>query len=106
MTLSNLTLSASAGYSVSVTNSVGGTNSLEGQLVVDDSGPGSLHVQRDGTNLVVSWARPCAVYQLEETATLSPASWTPVSAPVQETETQSTVAIPIANEKRFYRLHH
>jgi hypothetical protein len=61
-------------------------------------------VLRDGTNLVVSWPRPCTTHQLEQTDTLSPSDWSAAEAQVQETETSSTATIPIGNASRFYRL--
>jgi hypothetical protein len=105
LTLSNLTLSYNGPYSVAVTNALGGTNSSDAFLVVEDQGQPNLNVRREGTNLVLSWSRPCTTpNQLEQTATLSPASWSPAGAPIQETETVSTATIPIVNGNRFYRL--
>ena len=101
VTLSNLSQPGS--YSVRVTNALGSTNSVDASLVVDDLQL-SLSVLREGTNLVVSWPRPCTTYQLEQTDTLSPSSWSAAGAQVQETETSSTATIPIGNASRFYRL--
>ena len=97
--------SSAAPLVVAVTNALGGTNSSDAFLVVEDSAPTGLNVHRDGTNLVISWPRPCATpYQLEHNGTLNPAGWSPAAAPVQDTDTLSTATIPLGNANRFYRL--
>jgi len=104
LTLTNLTPSANGAYSVVVSNPAGSTNSADANLVVTDP-LASLGVQRNGTNLVVTWPVTCTVYQLEETATLSPASWAPpATATIQQTQSVWTATIPIAEGNKFYRL--
>jgi hypothetical protein len=103
LTLSNLSPSANGQYSVGVTNSLGGTNSIAALLVVDDLQP-SLVAHRDGTNLVVTWTRPCTPHQLEQADSLGSNSWLSSGAPVQDSATSSTATIPIGNASRFYRL--
>jgi hypothetical protein len=104
LVLTNLGSADGGAYSVAVSNAYGSTNSSDAVLVVDDSGSPSLTVERNGTNLVVSWFRSCVNYQLEENQTLNPANWSPVSTPVQDSGPQRTATIPIANGIRFYRL--
>jgi len=104
LTLTNLTPSANAAYSVLVSNSAGSTNSADANLVVTDA-LASLVVQRTGTNLVITWPVTCTVYQLEETVTLSPAGWgPPANASTEQTQSTWTATIPIVEGSRFYRL--
>jgi len=104
LTLTNVLPANNGAYSVFVSNPAGSTNSTDANLVVTDS-PASLVALRSGTNLLVSWPVTCAVYQLEETATLSPASWAPpANATLQQTPTVWTATIPILQSNKFYRL--
>jgi hypothetical protein len=104
LTLTNLTPSANAAYSVVVSNPSGSTNSADANLVVTDA-VARLTVQRNGTNLVVTWPVTCVIYQLEESATFAPATWSPpANATTQQTQSVWTATIPIAEGSKFYRL--
>ena len=104
LTLMDLAPAASGAYSVTVSNPAGSTNSADANLVVTDP-LASLGVQRNGTNLVVTWPVTCTVYQLEETTTFNPITWGPPSSvQLQQTPTQWTATIPIVAGSKFYRL--
>jgi len=104
LTLTDLAPAANGAYSVAVSNPAGTTNSADANLVVTDP-LASLGVQRNGTNLVVTWPVTCTIYQLEETTTFNPVTWGPPSSvQLQQTPTQWTATIPIAGGSKFYRL--
>jgi hypothetical protein len=104
LTLTDLAPAANGAYSVAVSNPAGTTNSADANLVVTDP-LASLGVQRNGTNLVVTWPVTCTIYQLEETTTFNPLTWGPPSSvQLQQTSTQWTATIPIGVGSKFYRL--
>jgi len=67
--------------------------------------PPTLSVVLQGTNVVISWPVTCNNYVLEQTASLNPSSWSPVSLPPYPiVGGQYSVTIPITGANAFYRL--
>jgi len=66
--------------------------------------PPVLTVVLSGGNVIISWPLTCANFVLEQTASLNPASWSPVSLPPYPiVGGQYSVTIPIT-ANTFYRL--
>jgi hypothetical protein len=66
--------------------------------------PLSLSIASSGTNILLSWPRAAAGYQLQSTPTLSSPVWTTVPQTVILANNQFTVSVPATNQVRFFRL--
>lgn len=71
-------------------------------LSATPAGP-KISIGRSGTNAVLSWPLPATAFLLEETASLSPVSWGPVSAPSVTNASTVSATVP-ATGRKFYRL--
>jgi len=65
----------------------------------------SLSIVPSGTNVQISWPDTGVTYTLEATPSLSPETWTPLSPPLSETYGQFSALVPMADDRRFFRLH-
>ncbi|HKS38790.1 MAG TPA: hypothetical protein VJW76_16465 [Verrucomicrobiae bacterium] len=61
--------------------------------------PPTIAVNRSGNTVTISWPTVATGFTLEETATLTPPSWSPVGGVVN-----NSVSITIGSGNRFYRL--
>jgi DNA-binding beta-propeller fold protein YncE len=77
---------------------------LDGVLDGDVTPP-SLQITHAGGNPVLSWPYAAAGYTLESSPSLSSASWTAVTAPVEISGGRNLTTNPPPASTRFYRLH-
>jgi hypothetical protein len=81
----------------------GNTNTCSFTITVVEA-PILLSIQRQGTNVVLSWPVTCESYVLQETPNLnSPITWIPSPSPVV-TNFQNLVTLPHGWTNRFFRL--
>jgi hypothetical protein len=65
----------------------------------------SLSVQRNGTNLQISWPTSATGFILQSAPSLSPtAAWTPVATASMVAGNRATVAVPITQRQSYFRL--
>jgi len=68
-----------------------------------DEPPPKLQITLSGPTILISWPLSPG-FALESTANLSPNSWTPVNAPAEILNNQSTITLAISSASHFYRL--
>jgi hypothetical protein len=67
----------------------------------------SLTVVIQGTNVVISWPVTCNQFTLEQTTSLNPVSWSPVSLPPYPiVGGKYSVTVPISGGNTFFRLRY
>jgi len=70
-----------------------------GLFAVQQVGAPTLHIERSGTNVIISWDPATAGFFLQESTTLSPVSW---SNSASGSANPTVIPSPLGN--RFYRL--
>jgi len=87
----------------------GGNFKIEGGFwsgvqVLQVAGAPLLRLKLVGTNAVISWPASVTGFTLQETASLSPASWAATPQPVVDTASEHTVIVPAAGQMKWFRL--
>ena len=65
-----------------------------------------LNIKFDGTNVVLAWPTNAAGYQLENTTSLVPSTWSLVSSNPPTSGSQYQLSVPPTNAASYFRLHH
>ena len=101
LSLSNITLADAAGYDAVVNNAYGWATSAVATLTVFL--PPTLHIQLQGTNVLLAWPAAGGTYQVLSGSALS-AAWQPANSPVLTSGATAIVTLPTTSTQQFYRL--
>lgn len=82
---------------------IGIDRNLDGILDADAPKP-TLQISHADGNTIIKWPFRAAGFLLEETSTLSPTTWTNVSAPVEIVAQENVLTNPPSSSAKFYRL--
>ena len=87
----------------------GGPYSLDNGLwsliaALQTAGPPRLTITRSGTNVVVCWPSPSTGFKLQQSTSLSPASWSDVSQSPTDNGLTKCVTLSMTSAMTFYRL--
>ena len=94
--------SSNAGpYQVVVSNPAGAATSAVATLTVFL--PPTLHIQLQGTNVLLAWPAAGGTYQVLSGSALS-AAWQPANSPVLTSGATAIVTLPTTSTQQFYRL--
>jgi hypothetical protein len=99
------TLQFTGGIKTSIAN--GDPSNFESELDITYNltvTPASLSVMQQGTNAVISWPQTGTSYLLEETASLSPANWSPSGASIVPVGGTYQATVPMSSGSQFFRL--
>jgi hypothetical protein len=105
LSLGTHTLQFTGGIKTSIAN--GDPSNFESQLDITYNltvTPASLSVMHQGTNAVISWPQTGTSYLLEETASLSPANWSPSGASIVPVKGAYQATVPMSSGSQFFRL--
>jgi len=75
-----------------------------GAIAIQTPGAPYLYISNLTSGVIVYWERPATGFVLDQTTTLSPPTWTPVSFPYATNTAHISITVPSPVDRRFYRL--